>query len=345
MKYYREINKLHIILQNIIKVDKSSLINFIQYKFSKLNKSKVTNFQPVQATLLTTARCNLNCPWCSFSSIVKNDSNKDLELGVESVKKLLKHKLLKKAISFILTGGEPLINKDIIPIISYLKKKGRIVGMITNGVFLNKKADELKKAGLDRLFISVYPDTIALLKKDLPSVTKKFKNIMLSKIILKSELINKDSVLEDSIKLAIETGCNGIQFMQLEALGDGENIKEDLILSDCKEFYEFKESMVKKYPKANIRWQDPYPATVDKKDRFCRRPWWEIIVNARGDCTFCCPLFGEGELSKNFNIYKNNLRNNPFWEDIRERLLDDKKECHKLCKFCNLLYDKDISRL
>jgi len=55
-----------------------------------------------------------------------------------------------------ITGGEPLVRKNIIQMVSSIKKTGiRDLSLTTNGIMLSKLAGELKQAGLDRVNISL----------------------------------------------------------------------------------------------------------------------------------------------------------------------------------------------
>jgi len=59
-----------------------------------------------------------------------------------------------------ITGGEPLVRKNIISLISEISKIEGIkdFGLTTNGILLDRYANELKKAGLHRINISL--DTV-----------------------------------------------------------------------------------------------------------------------------------------------------------------------------------------
>jgi len=54
-----------------------------------------------------------------------------------------------------ITGGEPLLRTDVVDIVCRIKNVEGIddVSITTNGLFLTKKADVLKEAGLDSLNI------------------------------------------------------------------------------------------------------------------------------------------------------------------------------------------------
>ena len=95
-----------------------------------------------------TSRCNLNCFYChregySADSELTPDEISDFaeafrKLGIRKVK---------------ITGGEPLVRKDIIEIIEKLPEF-REVSMTTNGTLLRRYAEDLKNSGLSRVNVS-----------------------------------------------------------------------------------------------------------------------------------------------------------------------------------------------
>jgi len=126
--------------------------------------------------LSVTDRCDLRCSYCmpeeTYAWLPKRDilryeeisrlADVFLELGVEEIR---------------LTGGEPLLRRDLPKLVEMLAaKRGlRDLALTTNGVQLASRASELHAAGLHRLTISL--DTLdparfrALTRRDeLPSV-------------------------------------------------------------------------------------------------------------------------------------------------------------------------------
>ena len=109
-----------------------------------------------------TDRCNLNCFYCT-----PLDRNQFL-----SRQEVLTYEEIIRAVSLFvklgikklrLTGGEPLIKKDVAWLIGMLKAINGLdeISITTNGIYLKELACPLKDAGLDRLNVSI--DT---LKKD-----------------------------------------------------------------------------------------------------------------------------------------------------------------------------------
>jgi molybdenum cofactor biosynthesis enzyme MoaA len=103
-----------------------------------------------QLVLFTTPKCNLNCKFC-YDGLKKHIDHfylKDIENIVSS------HPNLR---GIQLSGGEVTLRKDLFEIISFLKKKGLKISIITNGT---RTCDidyvkKLKKSGVDSIIISV----------------------------------------------------------------------------------------------------------------------------------------------------------------------------------------------
>lgn len=102
-----------------------------------------------------TDKCNLKCVYCMPKRGLKYFEESEIltsEEIVRFVRIVHKHGLRKVRI----TGGEPLMRKDIILLISSIKKIGiHDLSLTTNGIMLSRLAGELKKAGLDRVNISL----------------------------------------------------------------------------------------------------------------------------------------------------------------------------------------------
>lgn len=103
-----------------------------------------------------TDKCNLRCVYCMPSGMEpkffkETDVLTDDEI-IRFVRIARKHGLRKVRI----TGGEPLMRRNITGLLSSIKNTGiRELGLTTNGIELSNHADELKKAGLDRVNISL----------------------------------------------------------------------------------------------------------------------------------------------------------------------------------------------
>ncbi len=108
-----------------------------------LQKTTLLDFPSRVACTLFTAGCNLRCPFCHNASLVLG-GNDDGKISEEEFLAFLKKRsgILD---GVCITGGEPLLQGDIIPFIKEIRSLGFAVKLDTNGFFpdtLQKLIDE-----------------------------------------------------------------------------------------------------------------------------------------------------------------------------------------------------------
>lgn len=101
-------------------------------KICGLQKVTLLDFPGQVACTVFLGGCNFNCPYCYNSSLIRNDG---LELYTmeEFFKFLEKRKGILDGVA--ITGGEPLIHKDIKDFIIKIRNMGFKVKLDTNGSF------------------------------------------------------------------------------------------------------------------------------------------------------------------------------------------------------------------
>ncbi|MCW4020182.1 MAG: GTP 3',8-cyclase MoaA [Candidatus Bathyarchaeota archaeon] len=111
--------------------------------------------RPMESIRLSvTQRCNLNCFYCHLEGEVSQNST---EMTPEEIRRIVKIAASFGVRKAKLTGGEPLLRKDILEIIGRMNDIPGIkeVSMTTNGVLLAHYAQRLKAAGLARVNVSL----------------------------------------------------------------------------------------------------------------------------------------------------------------------------------------------
>ncbi|KAB2953293.1 GTP 3',8-cyclase MoaA [Heliorestis acidaminivorans] len=103
-----------------------------------------------------TDRCNLRCVYCMPEEGVSLLSHEEI-LTFEEMEKLIQVAASLGIRRVRLTGGEPLVRKDLLSFVAAVKAIPGIeeVALTTNGILLPQYAEDLKKAGLDRVNISL----------------------------------------------------------------------------------------------------------------------------------------------------------------------------------------------
>ncbi|HHO56938.1 MAG TPA: GTP 3',8-cyclase MoaA, partial [Thermoplasmatales archaeon] len=98
-----------------------------------------------------TSRCNLRCFYCHN----EGQEYTKREMTAEEIERILEIAKGLEITQVKFTGGEPLLRDDIIEIVKAGSKHMRDVSMTTNGTLLAYRVRELKKAGLNRVNISM----------------------------------------------------------------------------------------------------------------------------------------------------------------------------------------------
>jgi cyclic pyranopterin phosphate synthase len=106
--------------------------------------------------LSVTDRCNLRCQYCMPEEDYIWLPREDI-LQFEEIERLVDQFLSLGVDKVRLTGGEPLLRRDIPSLIERLSRKDNIrdLAMTTNAVLLAPAVQDLKRAGLRRLTISL----------------------------------------------------------------------------------------------------------------------------------------------------------------------------------------------
>lgn len=106
-----------------------------------------------------TDRCNLRCTYCMPEEGIRMLDHSDI-LSFEEIVDFTRTAVSNGITKVRLTGGEPLVRKNIVELVSMLAAIDGLedLSMTTNGTLLSKYASDLKKAGLNRINISL--DTV-----------------------------------------------------------------------------------------------------------------------------------------------------------------------------------------
>jgi PqqA peptide cyclase len=109
----------------------------------------------VPTTLLAelTHRCPLHCPYCSNPlELVRSEA----ELGTDDWKRVFSEARRLGVLQLGLSGGEPLLRKDLEDLADSARRQGLYSTLVTSGLGLTRsRAERLKAAGLEHIQISI----------------------------------------------------------------------------------------------------------------------------------------------------------------------------------------------
>lgn len=103
----------------------------MQFVIAGLKKTSLLDYPDKVSAIVFTQGCNFRCGYCHNPDLLEVNSKKDIcstDVFFEFLKK-------RKGIldGVVITGGEPTLQKDLIPFIKAVKKQGYLVKLDTNG--------------------------------------------------------------------------------------------------------------------------------------------------------------------------------------------------------------------
>lgn len=311
--------------------------NYLKYRcLKRKSETSVQRYSPQICTVNVTPRCNLNCAFCCAMKI-RNESMAKIyenEASLEKIKQIFENPLFAKCILVDLSGGEPLLIKDLNDIVSYLVKRGHIINLITNGVLLSGCINGLKQAGISRINVSLYDTNWSIIKRDITQINEVFP-VHVSMVLTRSKLEEDEGGILEMVRFIRNAGCIGFRFFVYRPMGI--NPKQEETIDDTVPAYiKFRKIVEDEFPDFCI-----FPTTfqAEKVKKLCPQLWQRIGCDMLGNVMPCCGIDTvlQGPKSNLFNNEPDIVYNHPMLVDMREKLLDVECEPPDVCKTCNLL--------
>lgn len=290
--------------------------------------------------------CNLKCIHCGS----KCDSHNSTFLKYESISKVLTNvssALNPEEIMICLTGGEPLLHKDVFKIIQRSKALGFKVGMTSNGTLISKVvANQLKESGLDTISISIdglknTHDAFRQLEGSYNLAMKGIQNLKECDIEPEvTTVVHKDNLneLERLYNLFSDMNIYSWRIINVEPIG---RAKENTVLLNKEELeyiYKFiKEKRFDPNNLININYGCSHFITYDY-EKMIRDFYFQCIaglkvasVMCNGDIGACLDIEKRDDLIQG-NIYTDDFMD--IWNKKFKIFRRDKSKDSDICKNC-----------
>lgn len=187
-----------------------------------------------------TDRCNLRCRYCMPKGSILKKEHSEI-ISEEEIVSCVKVAVSLGINKIRLTGGEPLIKKNIVTIVRKIKSIDGVkeLCLTTNGTLLPNLAKELKDAGLDRINISI--DSLKPDKYEYITGGGKLEDAIkglnaayetgFKKIKINSVLIGgfNDDEIEDFANLTIDRNVD-VRFIELMPMYDSGDFGKDAFI-------------------------------------------------------------------------------------------------------------------
>lgn len=101
-------------------------------------------YAPLEINIHITDKCNLKCTYC-YSNFYKR---KNPDISKENIIRIVDAFKELGVLEVSLIGGEPFLHPDISDIIEYIKSKNLLCSTVTNGYFLKRHLEAVKKLNM-----------------------------------------------------------------------------------------------------------------------------------------------------------------------------------------------------
>ena len=190
--------------------------------------------------LEVTSKCNANCLHCG-SRCDANEQGE--EISAEELKKTLKdiaERYGADKVFLNITGGEPLVRKDLFDILEYAVSLGFHWGMTSNGMLINERMlQKIEKAKMETVSISI--DGLPKTHEEFRRVPNSFDRIMkgihlmqsspVIKIVQVTTVANKKNIheLEDLYQLLLKNNVEYWRVVNCDPIGRAQD-NQDILL-------------------------------------------------------------------------------------------------------------------
>ena len=197
-----------------------------------------------------TERCNLRCRHCYQSGTVPEMSCEEICRAIDNVGNAFQSWVteyeMEMSPSFHFTGGEPLLRKDLFPILDYARQSGFSTSLMSNGTLIDSEMARLiSEARVNDVQISLdgletTHDSLrgkGSFQRTLKGINNLVSQGVEANINLTVSRINMGQTGE-LVRLAEELGVSAIAFSRLVPTGRGKSLSgEALTRQEVAEFY------------------------------------------------------------------------------------------------------------
>ena len=255
-----------------------------------MNSNKIN--PPLWLLAEVTYRCPLNCVFCYNPIDYAKQHN---ELTTQEWIKVLREGREMGAAQLGISGGEPLLRKDLEEIVSEARKLGYYINLLTSGIGMTeKRISDLKDAGLDHIQLSFQDSTKEMndflsstktfdLKKKVAGLIKKYDYPMVLNCVL--HRLNIDHI-EEILNMAEAMGAEFVELANTQFYSWGMLNRDQLLPS---------EKQLKKAEEVTHKFRDRLgnkmklffimPDYYSNRPKKCMNGWGNVFVTIQSDGT------------------------------------------------------------
>ena len=304
---------------------------------------------PFEVSIDITNKCNLRCLHCynhSGNNICSNN-----ELSDDEIINLVKDVVDMEPLNVCISGGEPLLKKDLVyKIITLIKSKNILISMVSNGLLLDEETvQRLEKCGLDRIQISL--DGLEAAHDKLRNKQGVFKETIKCLDLLKESKIStflgfvptswNINDFKDVVNIAIEKNSVCVRTQYIMPAGRGKKNQNYIIPTELQyrsfvhQINSIKQRIIKENLNLKIEWDDPIQHFLDVV--MGENIYPQIHIKSNGNVT----------LTPYLPIYFGNIKETGLKSLVERGLLNgtSDKRFIEICSKINCVDDMTLNNL
>lgn len=283
--------------------------------------------------------CNLKCPLCPTGR-GDNTAKKGL-MGFEGFKKVIDELGGYLTKLELYNWGEPLLNKDLIPMIRYAKAKNIPVSISTNLIAMDEKiAEDLISTYIDKVFIScdgASPETYSKYR-----VGGNFQRVLSNIRLLREAKLNLNNRYTRLILLFHVFRHNEHEIEKIKQLTKslGIELRINKMRTDMgKEIFERVDESIHRdrdWIPENSEYSAFHLCKEEKKRQMtCRQLWTTSVINWDGSVLPCCAVYSERYAFGNIFMQPfMNIWNNQSYQLARKEIRGKIEKSPTICHIC-----------
>jgi pyrroloquinoline quinone biosynthesis protein E len=237
-----------------------------------------------------TYSCPLQCPYCANPLDFARHSQ---ELSTEEWKRVLSEARAMGAVQLGLSGGEPLVRRDLTEIVRHARQLGYYTNLITSGYGMTEaKILELKDAGLDHIQVSIQSpektlnDELAGVesyehKKEVARLVKKHGYPMVLCVVIHRRNIHQ---MREILDMAIELEADYLELANTQYYGWAHLNRDQLL--PTREQFEQAEAIAQDYKQRLAGQMKIYyvvPDFYEDRPKACMNGWGTTFLTIAPD--------------------------------------------------------------
>lgn len=229
-------------------------------KISGIQKLTLLDYPGTVACTLFTAGCNFRCPFCHNAALVLPEQIEDGSLDEDEVLDFLKKRqgILD---GVAITGGEPMLHRDLPELLSKIKALGYKIKLDTNGSNPEMLKEVIERRLIDRVAMDIknspeaYGETIGVENFDLAPIERSKDMLLCGDIDYEFRTTVVKGIHTEESLIEAAKWIKGAKEYYLQQFKDSGNLimPDGLSAYDEKEMHALAELVLEYVPAAEVR--------------------------------------------------------------------------------------------